>query len=183
MLCGLVNRMKEKNPVRVRAGKKSRTKGGTNEREIAKLFKAWWGSGEWARTPSSGGWATKSVREGFRTCGDVLTTALDFPFCIEAKKQEGWCLDQLLTADKSALYKFWDQTVEETPDSLIPMLVVNRNHVERLVIVERSVFGSMSLHFPHLRLHGTRLGECLVIFRLSDLFEHDPSVFSRNYND
>lgn len=174
--------MAEKNPNRVKAGKKSRRKGSSNELAIAKLFKDWWG-GEWARTPSSGGWATKDVREGFRTCGDVITTATDFPFCIEAKKQEGWHLEQLLTADKSLLYQWWDQAVEETPDDMLPMLVFNRNHVERLVMLDVTTLRPSSLSFPHLILRGTRLGESLVIFRLSDLFEYDPSVFSRNCND
>jgi hypothetical protein len=175
--------MAEKNPNRVKAGKKSRRKGSSNELAIAKLFKEWWQKGEWARTPSSGGWATKDVREGFRTCGDIITTATDFPFCVEAKKQEGWHLEQLLTADKSLLYKWWDQAVDETPEGLVPMVVFNRNHLERLVMLDRTSIPVTSLSFPHLLLRGTRLGKSLVIFRLSDLFEYDPFVFSRNSHD
>lgn len=180
---GSVKQKKEKDPKRVRAGKRSKTKGNANEREIAKLFKEWWGHGEWARTPSSGGWATKQVREGFRTCGDILTTAEDFPFCVEAKHQKRWDLVQLLTAPKSLLYKFWAQAVEETPSGLLPLLVVHKNNRERLVITRESVFCDTVIQHVHLRLCRSQTEETLVILKLSDLFLMHPALFARSCTD
>lgn len=165
-----------KDPRRVKAGRKSRRKGSGNERALAKLFESWWG-GQWARTPQSGGWSSKDVREGFRTCGDLITTSEDFPFCVEAKAEEGWHIEQLFTAPKSAIYRFWDQAVEETPDSLNPLLVFKRNHVEHLVMTYEGVFCRVTLDFPHFLVRGTNLGDSLVIMRLSDLFKYDPSEF------
>lgn len=117
-----------KDPIRVKAGKKSKNKGSNNERAIAKLFEAYWGHGTWARTPGSGGWSTSNNREAFRTCGDIITTATDFPFCIELKKQEGWTLDQLLHNEKCIIYQWWEQTITATPAGLVPLLIVARNH-------------------------------------------------------
>lgn len=130
-------------PKRVAAGKKSKRKGSGNERALAKAFQAWWGHGEWARTPASGGWATAATREAFRTCGDIITTANDFPFCVEAKKCEGWTLDQMLHNDKCIIYKWWDQVVNETPPGLIPLLVAARNHHPPIAIFDEKHVAAM----------------------------------------
>jgi hypothetical protein len=127
-----------KNPKRVAAGKRSKSKGNNNERALAAEFRTWWGKGEWARTPSSGGWATAAHREAFRTCGDIITTAEDFPFCVEAKKQEGWDLDQLLHNDSCVILKWWKQTCDETPVGMLPLLVFARNHVPQSVMFDSS---------------------------------------------
>jgi len=110
------------------AGKKSKRKGNLNEREVAKLLRDWWGSGEWMRTPSSGGWGrSKQVRDDFNAAGDIVTTASDFPFCVEVKSEEGWALEQLLRSpDKCQIAKWWDQTVQETPDGKHPLLLFTR---------------------------------------------------------
>lgn len=164
-----------KDPNRVAAGKRSKRKGNAYENQLAKRFKEWWGSGEWARTPSSGGWATRAVREDFRTCGDIITTASDFPFCVEAKNQKGWKLDQLLTAPKSQLYKFWEQAVEETPDGLIP-LVIARNMGSEFVfcdnpLVRWVISSKEKISYLCLRPH------FLFIIQLKDFFSIDPDEF------
>ena len=163
---------KAKNPKRVAAGKKSRRKGSANENQLAKLFKGWWGEGKWARTPSSGGWATPAHRESFRTCGDIITTDTVFPYCIEAKKEEGWDLDQLLTAPRSRLYRWWDQVTGETPEGMTPMLVAGRNRRERLVVTPCLLIEEWASMYPALVPH---MSMCLeehhvVILSLKSLF-------------
>lgn len=117
-----------KDPKRVAAGKKAKRKGNSNEREVAKMLAEWWGSGEWMRTPSSGGWGrSKQVRADFNAAGDIVTTAADFPFCVESKSEEGWELEQLLRSpDKCPIAKWWDQTVRETPEGKHPLLLFTR---------------------------------------------------------
>lgn len=175
-----------KDPKRVSAGKRSKRKGSSNENALAKLFSSWWGTGEWARTPSSGGWSTANVREAFRTCGDIITTAIDFKYCVEAKKAEGWCLEQLLTAPKSSLFQWWDQTVSETPKGLTPMLVAGRNRMERLVIVRegdlphpvRLLIEKELPHFVFVRNTDPALK--LLVFTLRDLFKIPPVMLGKD---
>lgn len=103
-----------------------RKKGQTAERKLAKLFSDWWGS-EFARTPLSGGFATAKFREDWNAAGDLVTPDKSFPFCVESKKVEGWTLEQMLTSDKTLIHKWWEQTVKETPDGRIPLLVFTKN--------------------------------------------------------
>lgn len=117
-------------------GVNGRAKGSRNELVLAKLFKEWWGHGEWARTPMSGGWATPGHRDGFRTHGDIITTALDFPFTVEAKKQEKWSLDALLHNEGCPVHAWYDQAVKGTPRDVMPLLVAARNLIPQVVIFE-----------------------------------------------
>jgi len=182
---------KDKDPVRVAAGKKSKRKGGSNERKLAKEFKEWWGYGEWVKTPVSGGWSSPAVREEFRTCGDIMTTALDFPFCVEAKHQEKWELMQLFTAPKSAIFQFWEQTVDETPEGTMPLLVIRRNHREPLVLGWASQLGPYAAGAPHFVACDTfpvpenfeDIGTDVVILSLKDFFRINPEHFGRTLPD
>ena len=124
-----------KDPMRVKAGKKSKRKGSSQELKLVKLFQSWWGKGEWARSPGSGGWGRPQNREGFRAAGDVITTAKDFPWCIEAKHVEGWTLDQLLLNEGCIIHSWWQQAVEETPESLRTILVFKKNRQQEMVMV------------------------------------------------
>lgn len=184
-----------KDPKRQAAGRKSSRKGKGNERALAKLFRDWWGHGEWARTPLSGGWASKDAREGFRTCGDIITTAADFPFCIEAKKQEGWTLDQLIHNDKCIIFEWWNQAVSETPVGMIPLLVMARNHIPQAVAFAVSQVEPLMLrHCPELMeqmnalpweaypsLHFWRVGDkfVIVIVSLENFLKINPDFFGR----
>lgn len=71
--------MKSKDPKRVKAGKKSKTKGNNFERKVAKMLSQWWGS-KFYRTPMSGG---SKLKEGFHLAGDVVTDDLTFCFHTE----------------------------------------------------------------------------------------------------
>jgi len=188
-----------KNPNRVRAGKHSKSKGNNNERALAKLFQDWWGHGTFARTPASGGWATAATREAFATCGDVITTAPDWPFCLELKKQEGWFLDQLMHNEKCILWKWWKQTVDETPPGLTPLLVFARNNVPQSVMFSPGWMGNLLKKFqdpqkqapcwpweewPHFVfdlgvLHALDPETSWVIMSLEDFFKISPDWFGR----
>ncbi len=172
-----------KDPKRVAAGKKAKRKGNANENKLAKQFQAWWGHGEWARTPSSGGWATKSVREDFRTCGDIITTAEDFPFCVEAKnqgKKEDWCLDQLILNDKPIVMEWWKQTVEETPDGLFPLLVFKRSHIKPMAMFEHKILPFWGVDVHKIFLYSIPKTETfLVIMPLEEFFKIPPSEFEK----
>lgn len=110
-----------------RKGINSRSKGKRGERQIANMFEDWWG-GEFSSTPLSGGYGTKTMRDGMQIAGDIMTPDPDFPFCVEVKNAEGWHLEQLLTSPKCSFYSWWDQTLGETPEGLIPILLFKRNH-------------------------------------------------------
>lgn len=176
-----------KDPNRVRAGKHSRTKGASNERALAKQFKEWWGEGEWARTPSSGGWATPQHREGFRAVGDIMTTDRSFPFCIEAKKQEKWHLEQLLTNDKCIIWEWWQQAVDETPGFMRPLLVIGRNHVKPIAILENKhtsygmelLWTDKARTFPHFLMPDRYGAKTLIMLSLKNFFEINPDYFGR----
>jgi hypothetical protein len=187
---------KEKNPMRQRAGRKSRNKGNNNERDLAAKFKAYWGWGEWARTPLSGGWATASAREAFRTCGDIITTAADFIFVVEGKKCEGWTLDQLIHNDKCIILSWWKQAEEETPKGMVPLLVIARNHIPHAVVFNASWFkvafphaynrtpGPPWMDYPHFVLdHGfikaVEEPSNYVFMSLENFFKIDPKYFGR----
>ncbi len=108
-------------------GVNGRAKGHAAERKLAKLFEKWWGSA-FTRTPLSGGFATAKFREDWNACGDLVTPDKSFPFCVENKKVEGWTLEQMLTSQKTHMHKWWEQTVTETPEGKIPLLVFSKNH-------------------------------------------------------
>jgi len=170
-----------KDPKRVASGKKSRRKGANSERKIAKQFEEWWGHGSFVRTPSSGGWATKDVREGFRAVGDIMTDATDFSFVIENKAQEGWDLDQLLKNDGCKVYAWWEQTLSETPGGMIPLLVCGRNYVAPIVITDAKYYKGVD--FLSLIKDFTRFTfikppqHDLVVLSLADFFTIDPNEF------
>lgn len=183
---------KEKDPKRVAAGRKSRTKGANAERQLAKLFATWWGKGEWARTPLSGGWATKEHREGFAVHGDIITTAKDFKFSIENKKQEGWTLDQLLHNEKCIILDWWKQACDETPKELVPLLVISRNHIPPSVVFSANwvtnriwkftIANDPCLpheHLKHMEYDTGEFGDNLTIMTLEDFFKINPKYMGR----
>ncbi len=107
--------------------KKSRDKGGRGQRAVAKLLKEWWGA-DFASTPMSGGFATKKFRDDWNAAADVVTPDALFPFSVEVKWQEDWCMEQLIKSDVCEPWKWWEQCVRESPDSKIPLLVFTRNY-------------------------------------------------------
>ena len=74
-------------------GKTSRNKGSGYERKIAKVLTEWWGE-KFFRTPLSGG--HQDMSQEMNVAGDIITKDVNFPFHLELKKHEGWCLEQVL---------------------------------------------------------------------------------------
>ena len=107
----------------------SRRKGQTAERKLVKLFATWWDS-KFFRTPGSGAFATRGFVgvDTTQLSGDLVTTDVTFPFCVESKKVEGWTLEQMLSSTRTKMHDWWEQTLRETPEGKIPLLVFTKNH-------------------------------------------------------
>jgi hypothetical protein len=112
-------------------GRGRREKGSRAEIEVAGLLKAWWRpveEAEFVRTPLSGGWGGKDLRSGFRASGDVMTTALRFPFVVEVKRREGWSWDPLKKGGKSPIWGYWKQAIDQAKEmGGIPLLLFRKN--------------------------------------------------------
>lgn len=182
-----------KNPNRIASGKKSKRKGNRSEREVAKLLQTWWGHGDFVRTPSSGGWATKTVREGFRTAGDIVTNVADWPFTVENKSQESWSLDALMHNDGCIAFGWWKQALSETPEGSHALLIAGRNRIPRVVMFNPQTIVTLTQgarpweymnHFIVNRYReGDHLAVRLVVMPLTDFFKIDPCLFGRRLPD
>lgn len=114
--------------------KNSHAKGSSYERKIAKKLATW--SGEHIRrTPQSGGWS--SAR--FGVTGDLVCANEKWPFHVECKKREGWCLDDLITGararDTRSIAAWWTQTVSTCPPGKWPTLIFARNNQPDLMLM------------------------------------------------
>jgi len=128
-----------KDPKRVAIGRKSKRKGGTYERKIAKILNSWWCGKDsemmFFKTPSSGGlrWKIKQAQ----TVGDIVGPD-NFPFIVSCKNVEGWSLDQLLgnnTKDTTGPFTEWINEVNRDAARLKevnikkePLLIFTRNN-------------------------------------------------------
>ena len=117
--------------VRSRAGKKAKTKGASFERRIAKSLGDWW-EVKFYRTPQSGG---SHLKEGYELAGDIATPAQDFRFHVECKNQESWSLHGLMTSPKSAVWKWWEQTLSDCPKDREPLLIFTKNHLPSFTLM------------------------------------------------
>lgn len=175
-----------KDPTRVAAGKKSKRKGSSFELKLAKEFQKWWDKGEFCRSPGSGGWGRPQHKQGFNASGDIITTNRDFPWCLELKHQEGWTLDQLLLNDGCIIHSWWEQTVDETPDDLLPMLIFKKNRQKPMVMVFRDNMPCPGAPLADRLAKGSRKfytvdrnGKQVLIFVLEDLLSERPALFGR----
>jgi hypothetical protein len=102
----------------------NRTKGASNERKAVAFFTDFWTSptGEkyaWRKTPQSGG---MSLAAEFKMSGDIATTAPDFPFGVECKRDASFSLSNIFNSNGSII-KFIAQVEEDNADNnKIPML-------------------------------------------------------------
>ncbi len=162
-----------KDPKRVKAGKKSKRKGSSQELKLAKLFEKWWQEGQFTRSPGSGGWGRPQNREGFNAAGDIITTSRTFPWCIEAKHVEGWNLDQFLLNEGCILHSWWQQAVEETPKALRTILVFKKNRQKEMAITLSS---DPVVPLVTCRKFETTdyMGRLITIFPLTALMSLDP---------
>lgn len=167
----------KKDPVRVAAGKKSKRKGSRGELKVAKMFSSWWGS-EFARTPSSGGFATSKFRKDWNAGGDLVTPDDLFPFCVEVKNVKDWRLEDLLTSASSNLLKYWEQAVQESEENgKVPLLVFKRNRSDWFVMMQfedwEYTYGLTALNNHYMIVNNTlssveAAAEAVVIMRWTD---------------
>jgi hypothetical protein len=155
----------------------SRSKGARAERKLAKLFAVWWGA-DFARTPLSGGFSTKQFREDWNAAGDLVTPDPSFPFCVESKHVEGWHIEQLLTAPRSDIYRWWFQTTQETPEGHLPLLVFTRNRQPYFFIMKRDHLVSSFTGLTIDVILNNK--DSCVIGLLSDLFLTERSAWTKH---
>lgn len=143
--------------------KNSRAKGQRQERALVKKLSEWWGT-EFFRTPGSGAFATRGfVGANVSFAGDIVTKDKEFPFCVESKNEEGWELEQLLTAPKNKIQKWWDQACSECPEGMVPLLVFTRNHKPEFYMMPADV-GGYNLDAHVFKLHMQRGPVILGLF-------------------
>ncbi len=112
-----------------RAGKAARRKGANFERSLAKKLEKWWNqdgkySYEFCRSPMSGG---SILKEGWDLAGDIASNAPDFSFHLELKNApSSYTGLHNFFSEKSKIWKWWDQAIEDCPDHRVPMLIINR---------------------------------------------------------
>jgi hypothetical protein len=160
----------------------SRDKGGRGERAAAKEFNSWWGT-DFARTPSSGGFATQRFRDDWNAAGDLVTPDKNFPFCVECKWVEGWALEQLLKNDSCLVFSWWRQALGECPEDKLPLLVFKKNNHPFYCMVEAKYFPFQStLNKQNVRYYTLPLSEATTkttdmtvhIMLLEDFFKTIP---------
>lgn len=101
---------------RRRLGKRSKNKGSTYERDVAKKFKEAYGI-DLVRTPQSGGFAKKSIHASdFR--GDVVPAddSIDLKLHIECKNTKSWSLPAWLK-----------QSQGDCPTGRVPVVVFHKH--------------------------------------------------------
>lgn len=120
------------------SGVNGHAKGGRGEREVAHIIEPWWRklepSTEFVRTPQSGGWGKHQghkVAAHFAACGDVMTTAAQFPFCVEVKWRERWSIDNLLDSKPTPPWEWWRQCIASAVEQAnsVPMLWLRKNRL------------------------------------------------------
>ena len=116
-------------------GKTSRNKGSGYERKIAKVLTEWWGE-KFFRTPLSGG--HQDMSQEMNVAGDIITKDVNFPFHLELKKHEGWCLEQVLISPKQGKIGDWfRQAKSDCKPGKIPFLIFSKNYFPDFFLFER----------------------------------------------
>lgn len=102
-------------------GLNSRRKGVRAQNEVAKIIQEWWSAlepgCEFVSTPQSGGWSTVTTRAHFQMGGDLMTTAMKWPFVVEVKRREGWSFENFANGRKSPVWGWWRQAVKQAAES------------------------------------------------------------------
>jgi hypothetical protein len=172
----------------MKAKKNSRDKGGRGERAAAKAFGGWWGT-DFARTPSSGGFATQRFRDDWNAAGDLVTPDPSFPFCVECKWVEDWSMEQLLRNDGCLIFKWWQQAIGECPADKLPFLVFKRNNHPFYCMIEADDLPSEQfLKDNDIRYFSMPIQKAVVgtypmkvyIMVLTDFFKSEPEEWQRN---
>lgn len=151
----------------------SRAKGSKAERVVAALCEEWWQQLEpgckFRRTPGSGGWGGKpdaDVRAHFRVGGDLMTTAKQWPFCVEVKFREGWSFENFLFGDASPVWGWWEQVeVAARNEGTAPLLFFRNRALPWLLMTQDD------LALPTLEVSGGHDLRGMSVYPAERLFE------------
>lgn len=125
------------NAKKPKKGVSGHPKGGRAEREVATIVQEWWRrletKAEFVRTPQSGGWGKargRKVAAHFNACGDLMTTGLRFPFCVEVKWRESWSYDNLTRGKPTPPWEWWRQCIAAAEEQEgVPMLWMRKDRI------------------------------------------------------
>lgn len=168
----------------------SRQKGNVAEREVAALLRQWWSDvepeAEWARTPLSGGWGGASARAGFRASGDLMTTAVRFPFTVEVKRREGWAWSTLIAGKRSPVWGWWKQAQTQAAEMKVePMLWFRRNRQPWRVLIREEYATACGIELFYVGWKW--VDDAKITWGTSwfgqieaDYGEHEPAMMSAN---
>jgi hypothetical protein len=140
------------------------------------------------RTPGSGGWADPDARAAFRTAGDLVTNAGNFPFAVEVKRREGWKLDILLVGRRSPVWAWWLQAQAAAREmKLQPALWIRKNHTPWYVMLpeqywyscadEREAALAVAAEWKHQDLLPRKLGLHPILLHADRLLKCSPTMF------
>jgi hypothetical protein len=158
----------EKDPNRIKSGRKSRRKGRKNEQELAKEIGQWFGYSIDTKDQESPNYylnhCKRTARDRQKGMGDLWTSQelrAKFPWLIEAKCVEGWMFESLFQGKDKWLMDWWEQTVEEAKETgQSPLLVFTKNHSPWYIACS-SDFYSATTFITHKFLRITRLADFL----------------------
>jgi len=171
----------------------SRAKGNRNENAVCRLLTAWLVP-ELADAPVDDlpfrrrqtviraglpGW------EGQRDTMYDARVVKCFPFCVEAKCEEGWVLDGLLTSDngKWKPWRWWQQAVDQADKfELEPLLIFTRSRYEQYVLMRKAVAQCLKVEPKNGQVAdvaGPGLTEPLTVLLMADLMTVPPPRLKR----
>ena len=164
---------KAKDPKRIKAGKRSRTKGKSYENSIAKVLN------RWAELPDNkeGSFQRRwSGRAEQQKGGDLLKPDW-FPFMVELRKRKTINFKGLLEPE-SEITKWWLE-LKEKNDWELMLLIFAQDYDKNYVMVgpdEASIFERVYGGMPHYHVHISPLG--LKVFTLNSFIDLcDPEPF------
>jgi hypothetical protein len=164
-----------------------RQKGSGAEREVAKAIQTWWqfvdSSAKFVRTPLSGGWSTPQVRGEFRASGDLMTTSVKFPYCVEIKRREAWSMMSIVENKPSPVWKWWEQTEKAAREAkLAPMLWFRKNREPWLIMLRVDESGTQLIFDNCTCIRVARSGAAkgldVVIILASEFLKLDARHFA-----
>ena len=171
----------------------SKQKGSIAEREVCGFIKPWWNQLEpealFVRTPLSGGWQKSDGDRGaFRATGDIMTTALLWPFDVEVKRRETWKEVTFAAGLQSPVWAWWIQAqLSARIRGLEPMLWLRHNRTPWIVVLnEAYVTTETCLDIDPLYVWGEKLNavnygaKWPIAYRASDLLSVHPSAVMKS---
>jgi len=114
--------------------------------------------------------------------GDILHRPdIEWPFCVECKRIEGWTLDGVFN-DGWPVWDWWLQAWKQARSAgLAPMLLLGRNRKPDYVLLrveDAACLGLTAKRLPKFVTCQTADGEQLALLLLSDLVLADPARLS-----